>query len=267
MAVYSDERIDFFSRATRDTGYVMSQAHFHNKHELYFLESGKTTFMVGSDIYVLQPGDIVLAPKGSFHKTVINEVSERLLLVFDDDFAGSDCQRYLDELKSNRFARLSSDSLYKIKEIFHKIEREYRHRAEGYREMERLYLRQLLILISRHRLPDNQPNLSESYRLIQSAATYISENYGNDLSLGMLAQKFALSRSHFSKLFKEVTGIGLNEYITLTRISAAEKLLVKKNMSITEVASVCGFNDSNYFAAVFKRIKGITPKKYSLMNR
>ena len=267
MAVYSDEKIEFYSRATRDTGFVMHQAHFHNKHELYFLEKGKTTYMVGSDIYVLQPGDIAFAPKGSFHKTVISEVSERLLLVFDDDFVGSDYLCYLDELKNNNFARISSDRLYIIREIFHRIERENRHRSEGYLEMERLYLRQMLILISRYRLPENRTALNESYLLIQDAATYIGQNYHTDLSLTSLAQKYALSRSHFSKLFKEVTGVGLNEYISITRIAAAEKLLAQKNLSITEVAAACGFNDSNYFASVFKRLKGITPKKYSLMNR
>lgn len=80
-------------------------------------------------------------------------------------------------------------------------------------------------------------------------------------------KKYALSRSHFSKLFKQVTGVGLNEYINITRITAAQNLLSKSNYSITEVASACGFNDSNYFAAVFKKIKGITPKKYSILNK
>ena len=43
----------------------------------------------------------------------------------------------------------------------------------------------------------------------------------------------------------------------------AEKLLKAKKMPITHVAAACGFNDSNYFSTVFKKIKGITPLKYS----
>ena len=72
--------------------------------------------------------------------------------------------------------------------------------------------------------------------------------------------------SYFSKQFKAITGVGLIEYLNLTRITAAEKLLTETNRPITEVAMECGFNDSNYFAAVFKKIKGITPKKFSLQN-
>ena len=64
-----------------------------------------------------------------------------------------------------------------------------------------------------------------------------------------------------------ITGVGLNDFINISRITAAEKLLVSSNMSITEIASACGFNDSNYFASVFKKFKGITPKRYSLINK
>ncbi|MBQ9860121.1 MAG: helix-turn-helix domain-containing protein [Clostridia bacterium] len=267
MAIYSDEKIEFFQRATRDSSFVMPQSHFHNKHELYFLEKGSTKYFIGSEIYLLEAGDLIFVPKGCFHKTATDQAAERLLFLFDDDFVGGEYLHYVEGLKSNRLIRIPPDQLYKLKEIFRKIEQENKQRADGYLEMERLYLRQLLILISRYRLTESHTELSDSYRLIQNAATYICENYGSELSLELLSRKYALSRSHFSKLFKEVTGVGLNEYITITRITAAEKMLAKKNLSITEVASACGFNDSNYFAAVFKRHKGITPKKYSLMNR
>ena len=76
-----------------------------------------------------------------------------------------------------------------------------------------------------------------------------------------------MSASYFSKQFKSVTGVGLNEYINIIRIGASEKLLLSGNLPITQVAMECGFNDSNYFAAVFKKLKGITPKKYSLLNK
>ena len=70
-----------------------------------------------------------------------------------------------------------------------------------------------------------------------------------------------------SKQFKSVMGIGFNEYINIVRVTASEKLLLSTNAPITQIAMDCGFNDSNYYAAVFKKIKGITPKKFSLQNK
>ncbi len=48
-----------------------------------------------------------------------------------------------------------------------------------------------------------------------------------------------------------------------SRIIHAEKLLTETDCFIAEIAGQCGFNDSNYFAAVFKKIKGTTPYKFS----
>ena len=132
--------------------------------------------------------------------------------------------------------------------------------------MQKLYLRQLLILISRFRLADSQDTSNALHNIIQEAVTYISKNVSADLSLQTLALKYNVSPNYFSKQFKSLTGIGLNEYINIARVTAAEKILIKTNKPITEVALECGFNDSNYFAAVFKKLKGVTPKKYSIQN-
>ena len=62
--------------------------------------------------------------------------------------------------------------------------------------------------------------------------------------------------------FKKSTGFGFSEYLTQVRMANAIYLLEHPGASVTDVAYQCGFNDSSYFAAVFKSIYGITPKKY-----
>jgi len=266
MAVYSDEKIQFFDRAKRDKSYKMDTAHFHNKHELYILEKGHTKYFIGNEIYLLSPGDMIFIEKGAFHQTdnYGGDSYERILLVFDDEFSGKEYANYIDELKHNRFVKIPADKLYKFKEIIAKIEHESRHKSKDYLEIQKLYLRELLILISRYRIIEEKSTLNESYRLIEECAGYISRNPGADLTLRVLAQKYSLSPGYFSKLFKNVTGVGLSEYINISRVSAAEKMFLAGEKNITETALKCGFNDSNYFATVFKKIKGVSPKKYSL---
>ncbi len=266
---FAEEKPTFFSREIRDNTYVMPTQHIHNEHELYFLEKGRSKYFIDSEIYVLSEGDMIFVPKGHFHKTgdYRTEPSERLLIQFEDDFVGEEYQVYIKALENNKLIRVPADRLYRIKDIFSKIEHEQRHKSKGYSELQRLYLRELLILIARYRSSDTNTELSNSYRIVQDAAKYINENYSSDINLNSIAKKYALSRSYFSRLFKEVTGFGFSEYLNITRVSAAEKMLSQKDISITEVAAACGFNDSNYFAAVFKNIKGITPKKFSMSNK
>ena len=72
-----------------------------------------------------------------------------------------------------------------------------------------------------------------------------------------------MSESCLSRKFKQVSGMGLNEFITSVRIHNAEKLLAGGELSVTRIAELCGYSDSNYFASVFKKIKGTTPVKYA----
>ena len=266
---FAEKKLTFFSREIRDNTYVMPAQHIHNEHELYFLEKGMSKYFIDSEIYVLSEGDMIFVPKGHFHKTgdYRAESSERLLIQFDNDFLGEEYIEYIKELEKNKLIRIPPDKLYRIKDIFSKIEHEQRHKSKGYSEMQRLYLRELFVLIFRYRLDETSTELSSSYKIIQDAAKYINENYFSDLNLDMIAAKYALSRSYFSRLFKEVTGFGYSEYVNITRISAAEKMLSQRDAPVTEVSAACGFNDSNYFAAVFKSLKGVTPKKFSMNNK
>ena len=266
MAIYTEE-MEFFSRSKHEIPYKMQTAHFHEKHELYVLERGQTKYFIGSELYVLKPGDMIFVPKGEFHKTDSEEhtSTERILLSFNDDFAGSEYMPYINEMKSRKHIRLPQEQMYKIHDILSKMEKEYKKKYAAYEDMEKLYLKQLLILISRYRLKDTTNELDDTYRIIQDAARFISENCTKSLNLNDIAKRHAMSPAHFSRQFKKITGIGLSEYINITRVTAAEKLLLNTDMQITRIAEECGFNDSNYFAAVFKKIKGITPKKYSIL--
>lgn len=269
MNNYVKSGIDLVDRIVYTRPIKMPKMHFHNRHELYYLEKGRTKYFIDNEIFNLESGDMVFVPKGTFHKTDSEDNGsgvERLIFVFSDDFLGPDAQKYIDDLKRHKFIRVNKETLHKLKEIFRKIESEDRKRQEGYSELERLYLMELLILISRHRLKESPARLKPTHYIIQEAAKYISENYHANLTLNSLAEQFAMSPGHFSKQFKKITGVGLNEYINIVRISAAELMLTKTNLPITTVATECGFNDSNYFAAVFKRLKGITPKKFSMLS-
>ena len=99
-------------------------------------------------------------------------------------------------------------------------------------------------------------------RKIQEVATYIFEHYTENILLEDVADKFDMNKSFLSKRFKTATGFGFKEYIINLRIQNACRLLLETNKSITDIAFECGFNDSNSFGDSFRKIKGISPRKY-----
>lgn len=96
---------------------------------------------------------------------------------------------------------------------------------------------------------------------------YIEESYSNpDLSLFSIADKMNLSRNHLSGVFRQAVGINMSTYITNTRIKKAKELLGEPSLMISEIATIIGYQDSHYFARVFKKETGVNPTEYrSLM--
>ncbi len=262
---FTEDDVSFFQRQKYDSLFLMATPHTHEHNELYFLVNGQTTYFVETSIYLLNAGDFIFIPKGKFHQTDNSRFPrlERILINFDDAFAGDEFIPYIEEFKVNPHIRLPEEQLQKFYKLMQKIERESDCQDKNAQELQRLYFRELLLLLSRHRLTDIPNELSDIQRTVQDAIRYISINYKQPLDLCTLAQKYSLSQGYFSKIFKKYTGMRVRKYINITRVLAAREMLSTTSLPITDVAFECGFNDSNYFSQVFKQITGTTPKKIS----
>ena len=184
----------------------MARAHYHNQHELYFLVQGQTKYFVGNEIFLLEPGDLLFVPKHIFHKTDNLESTnvQRLLISFDEEDIGPQGETFLQGLKKDKLVRVPEEGQYRLQEVLHHLEEEQLQKHPHYRQMQRLYLQQLLILISR--LQDRHIETPKNPRilLMQTVAKYISENPNKDLSLSALSKRYAISTGNLSRQFKSV---------------------------------------------------------------
>lgn len=96
---------------------------------------------------------------------------------------------------------------------------------------------------------------------LRQVVDYIRAHLERDLSLGELAAIASLSSHYFSQLFKQSTGLTPHQYVIHCRIERA-KVLLKKNWSISEVATAVGFVDQSHLHRHFKRLVGVTPKVF-----
>ena len=89
---------------------------------------------------------------------------------------------------------------------------------------------------------------------------YINDYLERDLSLDELAAIAQLSPYHFSRAFKQSTGISPHRYVIKQRIERAKQLLLQGKMSLADVAIACGFSHQSHLNRHFKRLTGVTPK-------
>lgn len=101
---------------------------------------------------------------------------------------------------------------------------------------------------------------------INKVKNYIKVNLRNQIKIGEVAEISGFSICHFSRFFKQYTGMSFIAYVNLIRIEEATLLLLKTDDSISGIAYSCGFNTPHYFNEIFKRYKRKTPGELRIEN-
>lgn len=153
---------------------------------------------------------------------------------------------------SNIIKTLLSNNHEKIYEVTEKIF-SYNH----FYEIKEIVLDTLKYIINN--FDENSRGSKHSITLVKK---YIHDNYNEDLSLDILAEKVFLTPKYLSTLFIEETGCGLSKYIKDIRMSHAKNLILNSNMKISEICKTVGYRNVSYFCKSFQSEFGITPEKF-----
>jgi AraC-like DNA-binding protein len=97
---------------------------------------------------------------------------------------------------------------------------------------------------------------------IRRCLSYVETHLGERLDIDRLARTANLSRAHFVRKFTAELGIAPSDYVFAARIRLAERLLIATDASVSEIATVAGFADPNYFAKAFRRAAELSPTAF-----
>ncbi|MDP4133931.1 MAG: AraC family transcriptional regulator [Bacillota bacterium] len=257
----------YFDRLARNGIVSVTNGHYHNMFEIYFLVSGCCTYFIENKLYDVEAGDLVLVPKGAIHKTIYtNKPTDRYLVNFTKEFIIPPIAADACKIFSKHIYRPAPEHIKRITEIFEKFAHESKHSDQFSTLLLQGSMTELLTLILRY-----PSAASEGYDKvnfpIENVTQYITQHFRDNITLPEMAKQSALSESYFSRLFKTTTGFGFKEYLTIIRLKEAQSLLLHTDNSICNIAYECGFNDSNYFSSVFKELNGMSPLKYRKQHR
>ncbi|GAA3433599.1 AraC family transcriptional regulator [Kutzneria kofuensis] len=97
---------------------------------------------------------------------------------------------------------------------------------------------------------------------VRRAARFIRDNYQQPLTLAEMAAVADLSPFHFLRVFKAATGETPYRYLTKVRVDRARRHLTRHDLSITEIAHLCGFASPSRLTAAFRHETGVSPSEY-----
>lgn len=260
----------YIDRKCKPSDYEMSQLEiYRDYYGMSYTVSGNRKFIMPNMIAFLHGGSIGITMKDVYHKTsfVDNTPYERFVLKFTDKvleplikIIGRDT---FDELYSYPVYNFTPEIQDKLYHIYCDMLYEYEHYTNESELILSGMLYNLIMTVIRHHLPDNPKDieLSGTDQSILSAMDYIEHNYLKDPSLSETAQHIGLSVSHFSRIFKQETGVSYSEYLNYIRVEHGRKLLLTTDLSISEIAQLSGFDNGNYFCNVTKKLLGCSPSQ------
>lgn len=129
------------------------------------------------------------------------------------------------------------------------------------------HLLKALLCASRQLLTESAIERPRGADLFHGICIYIQENFHRPITRDSIADRFNLSASHLSRLFRQQGHMRLADYISWVRLERAKFMLRKYRFHLAEVSERCGYQDVNYFCRVFKQKTGVTPSQYRALSQ
>ena len=258
----------------RDTSYSNTTVSLHS-HDYYELLHCRSTvgveYLIGSNRYRLQKGDIVLVPPGVSHRPILPEhltaPYERDVLWISKDFMENLLRMFPDDTINQRNhiipIRTAGTRWEFMGELFRRGVLEEEEKRPGWDAAVMgntltifANLRRIYIERSAGTMKVEKPELTDRI------TAHIEKYYATHITIDDLARQFYVSNSTISHLFKQKMGVSVYRYITQRRLIAA-KTLIGQKLPMEEIAQQVGFLDYSTFYRAFKQEYGISPRQFA----
>jgi len=255
----------------KQEGLGLFHHHWHEHLEFLYFTSGEAIIECNSVPYKVKSGDLIVINSNELHYgTSLSSNLSYYVLIADVSILHSQAidaaeSKFITPLIQNRL--LIKNHIRDSKEAescILTINNELQSKQFGYELAVKSELYRLLAFLLRGHTA-NAIIVNQHHRRLENVErfapvfTYIEEHFQEDISVEQLSALAGLSRSHFSRLFKELSGQTILQYITAKRLQQAYHLLRHSSLSVSEVAEATGFNDIYYFSRIFKKHKKIAP--------
>lgn len=250
--------------------------HSHHEYEIYYFYSGKCSYIIGDQIYELAPGDLILmngmvlhTPKADpttlYKRTTVHFHPQYAARLFGFGFS-LPLLRPFENLKNTRLS-LSPEERAIIEPLLDRMIILFEQREDPWAHDRFLAsFLELLTEIYRFTRQPTRPGgaeMSVKQQNVQRMIAYLEEHYTEDLNLEGISSHMRLNKYHLSKIFKEVTGSTIFDYLYQRRINQAKVLFtLDPERPVTEVAYETGFKYPSHFSRYFKAFTGISPDAY-----
>lgn len=252
--------------------------HWHEEMEIIYIEQGQMHVEIPSNSFLLEKGDGIIINSNILHYAAAALECELHSLVFSPALiSGSEdfvfAKKYVQPLLTcNNFVCyfLKAGKNENVANWFRRAFEALAQDSYGYEFTVRENLSNICLFLHGKFNPQTDTQhvlLNQDNLRIRKMLAFIHKNYGDDISLAEISSAADISERESLRCFKKTIQLSPIQYLLKYRImQGAEKLLRNPADSISEIATLCGFDSPSNFAKLFKRFYNCTPREYRKLN-
>ena len=248
---YFDRNIEFF--------------HWHELFEICQVKSGTCSFLIDGIVYEASVGDVVVINERVVHNFIISSDKANIRLIqFPLKMflnSGTTLKRIKPHIKVDEINKIDG-LIEKLDNLFSMIKSESPIEDIDNNPFVQSITAAFYFLLMKYFTDEtNDPSTRKERRDFFSIVQYINDHISENITIQSIAKELYFSRGKTSVVFEKYSGMTINEYINVRRIKKVNHML-NEDLSVTEAAFECGFQNMRTFNNIYKKIMGITPSEY-----
>ncbi|RXZ81188.1 AraC family transcriptional regulator [Paenibacillaceae bacterium] len=247
--------------------------HYHPELEMLLVKEGRLDVDIGDDYYSLNAGDVAIIGSSQLHRDrSFGNPLRYTVLQFDlDQFFDHSTipyMRYFAEAKhplsrANYIFQENPEVKRHIAETIEQIHLEAFNKTTGYELAVSMLIKKILLLLLRN---DPRKVLAERDNFdrirLKPVLDYVEERLTDRIQVDEVCSLANMSYYYFVKFFKKSVGLSFTEYVNYRKIKWAERILLTKDLSISEVGEQIGMPNMAHFYKMFKKYNNCSPKEF-----
>ena len=257
--------------------------HCHDGYEVLMMKRGNVGMQIEDRTITLQPGDIVLIPPYVFHfacqqssDTYCRVVLNMKETVIQSLIARDESYRHITDVfyqTPDYHIHVNGSTLRQLIDIACALEAASGSKADAYGAtiLSKSLLSIILVILNRQAASSVAPILPQTQapsmpKVVTDVIHYVDQNLAGDLSVSGIAESVHLNSVYLTRLFRQYSGLSLQQYIIEKRLAEAKRML-RNGQSPTDVCYACGFNNYSNFSRTFTNHVKISPRQYQENSR
>lgn len=277
---------------TEITDYWQLDRRTINEYELIFMQKGSIEIIISNNKYVLEAGDYLFIEPGVMHegKAITSGAFFYVHIVCDVNAVNKNYisekinyhnQKLNEHIAENnfytlpdRFKIINIKNNMKVKKSKEVINTSFQEALSYRNELTinsilfiNIRIKEIFVLLQRElmielKMNDIYSSNGQINPYIKEAVIYLNNNVKKKIALSDVSDSVGISCQYLNRLFKQILGCTIIEYINRRKIKIAKELIVASTLTFREVSFEIGLDNPYYFSRLFKKEEGLTPSEY-----